>query len=289
MNEILTNQGLLSEVPPAIPKQEIITKENVAYYADKMAKWIYGNVVGAKRKGVILGMSGGVDCSVVARLCQLGNVETHLVSLPYGTSMNQAENSSINRAREFADKFGFRLRTFNIADTVMSMLIDPYEVYDEKDCRSKYAQQFSLAEANVCARIRMNYLYQMAQVMGCFVIGTGNLSERFTGYFTKWGDGACDLNPLGWCTKREVYILAEYLEVPASIINEKPSADLWDGQSDESELGFSYECLDEYLIGAGLGDEIWPGVVEKIITRNQMSKHKLYPIPIFKLHKNITL
>lgn len=275
---------------PAQLKQEIIDSKNVAHYANLMSDWIANAVAKANRKGVVLGMSGGVDCSVVARLCQIANVPVQLISMPYGESMSRGNNSSMQRCVKLVDKFDFEWQTFNITKTVNSMLVTENSLFWDKSFTPEAA---NLAKANVCARIRMNHLYQMAQLMSRFVIGTGNLSERYCGYFTKWGDGACDLNPLGWCTKREVYVLAEYLGVPKSIINEKPSADLWEGQSDEEELGFSYEQLDDFILYATpefiANENIRPGIVKTVMGRNLMSQHKLKAIPMFKLIKNVQL
>jgi NAD+ synthase len=124
----------------------------------------------------------------------------------------------------------------------------------------------------------MTYLYQLAQVSGRFVIGTGNLAERTVGYFTKWGDGASDLNPLGMLTKQEVYTLARFLEVPDCIIDKKPSAGLWDGQTDEKELGMSYAQIDAYIINGTSGND---EIDRKIEGRKAQTAHKHATIPIF--------
>ncbi len=123
----------------------------------------------------------------------------------------------------------------------------------------------------------------MLGINNLLVIGTGNLSERTVGYFTKWGDGANDLNPLGMLTKKEVYILAKYLGVPESIINKKPSADLWEGQTDEEELGISYSQIDEYILNGTSGDK---NVDEIIKLKHKITMHKLKPIPIFNWINN---
>lgn len=118
----------------------------------------------------------------------------------------------------------------------------------------------------------------MLGINNLLVIGTGNLSERTVGYFTKWGDGACDINPMGMLTKREVYILAKYLQVPECIINKKPSAGLWEGQTDEEELGIKYEQIDEFILKGTSGNE----EVDKVIKiKNERAMHKLKQIPIF--------
>ena len=121
--------------------------------------------------------------------------------------------------------------------------------------------------------------YEYAQINNLLVIGTGNLSEATVGYFTKWGDGAHDLNPLANLTKREVYILAKYLGVPEAIIKAKPSADLWPGQTDEDELGLTYEQIDEFILNGTSGDN---KIDEIIQTKKDRNTHKLEPIAKFE-------
>lgn len=118
----------------------------------------------------------------------------------------------------------------------------------------------------------------MLGINNLLVIGTGNLAERTIGYFTKWGDGACDLNPMANITKQEVYILAKYLQVPDSIINKKPSADLWKGQTDEEDIGITYEQINNFLLTGTSGDAL---IDNKIKTRNKNNMHKLKAIPVF--------
>ena len=119
----------------------------------------------------------------------------------------------------------------------------------------------------------------MHGINNLLVIGTGNLSERTVGYFTKWGDGANDLNPIANLTKGEVYILAKYLQVPDSIINKKPSADLWNGQTDEEELGITYEQIDKFILTGTSGNN---EIDNKIRNVNKKNMHKLRQIPIFE-------
>mgnify|MGYP002710688125 FL=1 len=111
------------------------------------------------------------------------------------------------------------------------------------------------------------------------VIGTGNLSERTVGYFTKWGDGAYDINPIANITKREVYILAKHLQVPDRILNKKPSAGLWEGQTDEGEMGITYDQIDEFILNGTSGNS---EIDEKIQEKKNRNMHKIEPISTFK-------
>ena len=248
-------------------KKFLITEENVKDYYIKIGEWIKEHIDASKTNGVVLGMSGGVDCSTVAAICKKNNVNVHLVLMPYGKEY--IGTKSYQDAMELINKFNINYHMFDIKEAVDSLKIEDSNK-DENVVR--------LAQANIRPRVRMTYLYQYAQLNNLLVIGTGNLSERTVGYFTKWGDGANDLNPLGMITKKEVYILAKYLGVPDSIINKKPSADLWEGQTDEDELGISYSKIDEYILNGTCGDV---NVDNTIKAKHERIIHKLKPIDIF--------
>lgn len=247
-----------------------ITNQNAEEYSQRIGDWIKEKIENAKANGVVLGMSSGVDCSTVAALCSKNNINVHLVLMPYGDNMQKTKNYS--DALELINKFNLDYHVFDIKPAV-----DSIEINDTEDANKV---NINLAKANIRPRVRMTYLYQYAQINNLLVIGTGNLSERTVGYFTKWGDGACDLNPLGMITKKEVYVLAKYLGVPQSIINKKPSADLWEGQTDEQELGITYAQIDEYILNGTSGDK---NIDEIIKTKNKRVMHKLNPIPIFNV------
>jgi len=253
-------------------KDFIITEENAKNYVKEIALWIKHAVQKANCEGVVLGMSGGVDCSTVARLCQEAKVNVHLVLMPYGNDMENTK--SLIDAKELIGKFEFNYHIFNIKPAVDNLKISE-DLHPNSDTNN-----VTLSSANIRPRIRMTYLYQYAQCNNFLVIGTGNLSERTVGYFTKWGDGACDINPIGMLTKREVYVLAKYLQVPDSIINKKPSAGLWEGQTDEEELGITYEQIDEFILNGTSGDEQIDSLIKR---KNKLAEHKLQAIPIFNL------
>jgi NAD+ synthase len=260
-------------------KSFFINEQNVANYAHEIAAWIKKKVEQAYRKGVVLGMSGGLDCSVTARLCQLAGVDVHLVLMPYGDDM-QNTNSN-DHSMELIEKFNFLYHVFDIKPAVDALTIpeDAGRDVAYHGSNMEYRVSNELSRANIRPRVRMIYLYQLAQLGNRFVIGTGNLAERTVGYFTKWGDGACDLNPLAMLVKQEVYTLARYLGVPDCIINKKPSAGLWDGQTDEDELGMTYEQIDAYIFNGTSGN---PETDRKIEERIAMSEHKHVPIPFFE-------
>lgn len=253
-------------------KKFLITEENAKEYCDVIGTWIKEHIKNAHANGVVLGMSSGIDCSVVAGLCKNAGVNIHLVLLPYGKDMNKSK--SYSDAMELINKFEFDYHMFDIKPAVDNIQISDDYIKDSNKNNVK------LAKANIRPRMRMTYLYQYAQINNLLVIGTSNLSERTVGYSTKWGDGASDLNPLGMITKSEVYILAKYLGIPECIINKKPSADLWEGQTDEEELGIKYEQIDEFILKGTSGNEEIDNVIK---IKNERAMHKLNPIPIFNI------
>lgn len=253
-------------------KRFVITEENVQEYANEIGEWIKNEVEKAKVNGVVLGMSSGVDCSTVARLCQNAGIDTHLILMPYGNDMTKSQNYS--DAMELINKFDFDYHIFDIKPAVDSIQISSGSDF----LKNAKPINIELSKANIRPRVRMTYLYQYAQINKLLVIGTGNLSECTVGYFTKWGDGACDINPMRFITKREVYILANYLQVPECIINKKPSAGLWEGQTDEEELGIKYEQIDEFILTGTSGDEKTDNLIKM---KNERAMHKLKQISTF--------
>ena len=253
-------------------KSFFINDRNVAIYTHKIAAWIRKHTEQSCRKGVVLGMSGGIDCSVTARLCQLSDVDVLLVLLPYGDDMKNTK--SMDHSMTLIEKFNFSYHVFDIQPATDALTLPDDFLYGGRS-----DDQLELSRVNIRPRVRMTYLYQLAQVSSRFVIGTGNLAERTVGYFTKWGDGACDLNPLGMLAKQEVYTLARFLEIPDCILDKKPSAGLWDGQTDEEELGMTYAQIDARIINGTSGNE---ETDRKIEERIALSAHKHAKIPVFE-------
>ena len=255
-----------------INKPFVVDNSNVEAYVEKIAAWIKERIQSTGRKGVVLGMSGGIDCSVVARLCQRAGVDIFLVMMPYGNDMSNSK--SYAHSMELIEKFEFSYYMYDIKPAVDAIVVTERIPGFETNEANK-----ELSVANIRPRVRMTYLYQLAQMGSRFVIGTGNMAECTVGYFTKWGDGACDLNPLAKMTKQEVYTLARYLGVPDCIVNKKPSAGLWEGQTDEDELGMTYAQIDAFILNDSSGNEEVDCLIEKRIA---MSAHKFDKIPVFE-------
>lgn len=223
----------------------------------KLVQWLKEEVKKAG-KGVVFGLSGGVDSAVVAALAQRA-FPTQCLALILPCYSNPQD---IADAREVATLFQIPFKVISL-DTVFNQLVFLFT-------GKNYQGEQSLPLANLKPRLRMLTLYYFANLYSYLVLGTGNKSELTVGYFTKYGDGGIDLLPLGNLVKSQVRELAAYLGVPAKIIHKPPSAGLWEGQTDEAEMGLSYAELDAFLIGK----EVKPGVAAKIKKMEEQSKHK---------------
>lgn len=242
-------------------------EKNIDIEVSNVVEWLKKTFDTTGAKGCVLGMSGGIDCSCVAALLHKANIPLVLLKMPYGKSMDYAGDNK--DADELIEKFGFKCETVDITGVVDSLV---------NTIEDSVIGLSNMAKANINPRIRMTTLYSVGQTMGYLVIGTGNLSEITMGYSTKWGDSACDLNPLARFTKTEVRIMAKYLGVPESIIKKAPSANLWEGQTDEEEMGITYYDLDRYIL-TGEGSE---KIKNKIECTKRKVSHKYVPIPIYK-------
>jgi len=209
-----------------------ISRFDPEYEIDRVEKFIARKKSDIGFKKGIIGLSGGIDSSLTTVLAKraLSNRQIEVVFLPEATTPDVDRNDVERLARAF---------DLNVRTIELDGLVSGFE--------EKIGELPELAEANLKARIRMVVLYALANRSGGLVIGTGNLSEWLLGYFTKYGDGAADLAPLTHLYKSELLPIARHLEVPESIITKPPSAGLWDGQTDEEELGGSYDQIDRVL------------------------------------------
>ncbi len=233
--------------------------------AQRLVAWIKERVLAAGCRGVVLGLSGGLDSAVLAVLCQRAFPQNTLgVIMPC-----LSNNEDKVHAEELAKKFGIST-TEVVLDDVFSTLLKLLPDY-----RSDPALK-QLANANLKVRMRMLTLYYIANQLQYMVAGSSNRSELTIGYFTKYGDSGVDIMPLGNMVKGEVKELARFLGVPPVIIDKPPSAGLWEGQTDEDEMGFSYETLDRYILTGDAPVEI-KAKIEAMIARNN---HKRFLPPI---------
>jgi len=235
---------------------------NTEQLVDKLILWIRDKVLAAGGKGVVVGMSGGIDSSVLAVLCHRALPQNMLgLIMPCHSSQEDRQH-----ALAVADKFSISAKTV-VLDAVFDTLL---KTLPGGSVASSASQ---LAKANLKARLRMLTLYYYANQLKYLVAGSGNRSELSIGYFTKYGDGGVDILPLGNLVKGQVAELASFLSIPQEIIDKPPSAGLWLGQTDEDELGLSYEELDRYLITGQASNK----TRHKILFMIAASNHKRQP------------
>jgi len=234
--------------------------------AEKLSSWIEEQVIKADCQGVVVGLSGGLDSSVVAVLCKRAFPENTLgVLMPC-----QSSKIDLDHAWEIARRFDIPTEIVPLDELFNSLLKAlPSEGLDTETQK--------LAEANLKPRLRMLTLYYLANRLNYLVVGTGNRSELAVGYFTKYGDGGVDIRPLGNLVKSQVRELASYLGIPKEIIEKPPSAGLWPGQTDEEEMGISYKELDRYLTTRRASRKVLKRV--RALARASAHKRKLPPTP----------
>ncbi len=215
-------------------------------------------------KSAVVGVSGGVDSAVVSSLLAKALPVDRIYGLIMPSNTNQPSDQT--DAIALAKQLGIR---------ALVIPIDPIVAVFQQASQN-FAERKTLA--NLKARIRMCLLYGQANAAGGLVIGTGNKSELQTGYFTKYGDGGVDLLPLGNLYKTEVWELARALNIPEQIITKAPTAGLWPGQTDEAELGLSYQQLDKILEATARGLDLSgfePAEVQRVRQLQQAAHHKL--------------
>ena len=222
-------------------------------------------------KSFVVGVSGGIDSAVVSTLCAETELPTYVLTMPLHSKNDNTKLSNAH-AKALADKYS------NV--TVVNVdLTRPYESF--MAWQDNRFTSNELANANTKSRLRMVTLYQVAGSVGGIVVGTGNKVEDYgIGFYTKYGDGGVDIAPIADLYKTEVRELGGYLGVDALIIDAKPTDGLWDdGRSDEDQIGATYAELEEAMEkGTGKAIEI----LDKF---NRQNKHKMEPIPTFKLEK----
>ncbi|HEY0511553.1 MAG TPA: NAD+ synthase [Thermoanaerobaculia bacterium] len=205
---------------------------NATLAVEVLTSFIRDAVETSGTQGVVLGLSGGIDSSLAAALAAraLGPEHVHGFLLPYRTSSAESERD----ARAVAAHLGVPHQALDI-----SPMVDAYFAIETEAPADR--------RGNKMARERMTILFDQAKKLDALVLGTSNKTEILLGYSTVFGDNASSLNPLGDLYKCQVWQLSRHLGLPAEVIDKAPSADLWPGQTDEGELGFSYEMADEVL------------------------------------------
>ena len=209
-------------------------------------------------KGILYGNSGGKDSALVGILCKAAWDDTQGVIMPCASRRNFGEDREDGLA--VAEQFGIKTRTVDL--TAMKELA--------METLKGQCVLTDAAAANLAPRLRMMTLYAIAASEGRLVAGTGNRSEAYMGYYTKWGDGAYDFNPIADLTATEVLEFLRWLKAPAHIVEKAPSAGLFEGQTDEKEMGVTYAAIDKFLT-TGQGEEQDLAVIRRY---HQGSEHK---------------
>jgi len=242
-----------------------------------LTKFIKSEISRAGFSKAIVGLSGGIDSALSCVLAAeaLGPENVLAVYMPYKTSSPE----SLEHAQLVIEQFKVQSETVEITDMVDALI-------------KRDPGMSNMRKGNIMARARMIILYDLSEAFNGLVIGTGNKTEILLGYSTLWGDSASALNPIGDLYKAQVRQLSRALNVPAAIVDKAPSADLWAGQTDEDELGFTYDEVDKllYLLVDGrysfeecveVGFE--SAFVKKVTARIRRTQYKRTPSPIAKI------
>ncbi|CAL2095241.1 NAD(+) synthase [Tenacibaculum sp. 190524A02b] len=256
---------------------------NTPKVVDHIVHWLKEYATNAKVNGFVVGVSGGIDSAVTSSLCALTGLPTLCVELP----IHQAQ-SQVNRANEHIKQLRKRFKNVSEVEVNLTSTFEDFKtVVPEVESSAKV----DLALANTRARLRMTTLYYFAGLKGLLVAGTGNKVEDFgVGFFTKYGDGGVDLSPIADLVKSEVYKIGEYLEVPVSILEAKPTDGLFgDSRTDEDQIGASYDelewAMDMQTKGKTTNDFKGRQLeVYKIYSRlNRINQHKMVAIPVCEI------
>ena len=235
---------------------------------NELVKFLRENFKKAGFSKAVLGLSGGIDSALVAYLLRdaLGKENVLAIMMPYKSS----NPDSLNHAKLVVEDLGINSKTIEITD-----MIDAY-FKNEKEATS-------LRMGNKMARERMSILFDYSSKENALVVGTSNKTEIYLGYSTQFGDSACALNPIGDLYKTNIWDLSRYLKIPNELIEKKPSADLWEGQTDEQEMGLTYKEADQVLyrmleenktVKEILAEGFSKDLVDNILKRMNRSEYK---------------
>jgi NAD+ synthase len=237
-------------------------------------KWIKSYAMSANADYIVIGLSGGIDSAVTAALCSNALGKENIIGLGLPC---ESVSQDLEDAKLIAKVLGIDFK-----------IIDLTSVYNKfLEVMGPIVKTNKMASANLKPRLRMAALYFQGQSRGgCLVAGTGNRAELAIGYFTKYGDGAVDFEPLGMLYKNEVREIARILKIPEKIILKPPSPGLWAGQTDEGEIGLLYDTIDEilYRFDYNLGfNGLNKEDIEKVRKMMKLAEHKLKMPPTYEI------
>ena len=241
---------------------------NLKEVHNELVEFLRENFKKAGFSKAVLGLSGGIDSALVAYLLRdaLGKENVLAIMMPYKSS----NPDSLNHAKLVVEDLGINSKTIEITD-----MIDAYFKNEEE------ATSFRMG--NKMARERMSILFDYSSKENALVVGTSNKTEIYLGYSTQFGDSACALNPIGDLYKTNIWDLSRYLKIPNELIEKKPSADLWEGQTDEQEMGLTYKEADQVLyrmleenktVEEVLAEGFNKDLVDNIVRRMNRSEYK---------------
>ena len=228
---------------------------------NKRVEFIRAQLSQSGTTGIAFGNSGGKDCALVGILCKKACENTVGIIMPCNSSVNYGDDKE--DALTVAEMFNIESRIIDLTKTA----------YEIKAAIGNSTDISNSAGINIPPRLRMTALYTVAASENRLVAGTGNRSERHMGYFTKWGDGAFDFNPIADLTVTEIYEFLSFLNVPKQIIEKPPSAGLYEGQTDEADMGITYKAIDDYLLNEKCSED----ELEIIERYHNVSEHKRKP------------
>ena len=267
-----------------IAEMKVLPVIDVQFEISRRITFIKKQLTQSGLKNLVLGISGGVDSSTCGRLAQLAIDELNqegnskefqfiAVRLPYDT---QADEDDAQAALSFIQPS--KSLTTNILVGANGINDEVIKALSDENMLEQSESQIDFSKGNVKARTRMVMQYHIAGIIGALVLGTDHSAENITGFFTKWGDGACDLAPLFGLSKRQVRQLANELGAPSTLVTKAPTADLEDlepGKTDEDALGITYDELDDFLEGKVVSKKI----SDHIIGIYNRTQHKRQAIP----------
>jgi len=253
----------------------IFMEQQVHKKIDEAVLWLREQVNNAGAKGLVVGISGGIDSAVVACLIKKAFPENSLgVILPIKSDVKDVEDGVAT-----ANACGIQYLEVDLEEEHNGIMEKVTKALSEQEIFNTHGKRAT--DSNLRARLRMSTLYAIANNLNYLVVGTDNAAEVYTGYFTKYGDGGVDILPIASLKKYEVYEWAKILGVPREVIEKQPSAGLWEGQTDELEMGTTYACIDAHLDGKSIPEKD----LEIIKRLHKNSAHKRATPPYFDIDK----